>query len=57
MSYIHLSGKAALEEEFCNHQYKHKVFTPLTFKEFVHVYKVIAGFITKEEKVSWAIMI
>ena len=56
MAYIHRSSKLALEGLHCHQSKEHKVFTPLTFKEYIHVFKVIAAYISKLELVSFFVL-
>ncbi|XP_035825634.1 dynein heavy chain domain-containing protein 1 [Aplysia californica] len=50
MAYIHLSAKAAIERQFCHQKEPLRIFTPLTFLEFVHIFKIVAAFLVKTEK-------
>lgn len=51
MAFIHRSSVNAVEK-LHSHQRNHYVFfTPLTFMEFAHIFKVISAFIGREEKV------
>ena len=52
MAYVHLSAKAAIERQFCHEQEPLRFFSPLTFLEFVHIFRLVAGYIGKKEKVS-----
>ena len=52
MAYIHSSSKASIENLHSHQRALLKLVSPLTFKEFVHVFKVIAAYIVKEEKVA-----
>ncbi|XP_041366047.1 dynein-1-beta heavy chain, flagellar inner arm I1 complex-like isoform X2 [Gigantopelta aegis] len=49
MAYIHCSAKMATERQFCHQKEPLRFYTPLTFMEFVHLFKVIAAFIVKQE--------
>ena len=53
MAYIHTSSKAAAERLFSHHGFQYKFFTPRTYKEFVHIFKVVAAYIYKKETVRY----
>ncbi|KAK7008742.1 dynein heavy chain domain-containing protein 1, partial [Biomphalaria glabrata] len=50
MAFIHLSSKTAIERQFCHQREPLRIFTPLTFLEFVHLFKTIAAFLVKTER-------
>ncbi|CAL1542045.1 unnamed protein product [Lymnaea stagnalis] len=50
MAYIHLSAKAAVDHQFCHQKDPLRIFTPLTFLEFVHLFKIVTAFLVKTEK-------
>ncbi|KAH9487912.1 hypothetical protein Btru_067436 [Bulinus truncatus] len=50
MAFIHLSSKAAIERQFCHQREPLRIFTPLTFLEFVHLFKIVSAFLAKTEK-------
>ena len=50
MAYIHLSAKAAIERQFCHQREPLRIFTPLTFLEFVHIFKIVSAFLVQTEK-------
>ena len=52
MAYMHLAAKAAVERQYCHQKEPLRFYTPLTFLEFVHIFKVTAAYIGKVEKVS-----
>ena len=52
MAYIHNSSKAAVERLYSHQRFQHKFFTPLTYQEFVHIFKTVAAFIAKRERDS-----
>ena len=52
MAYIHSSSMRAVEKLQSHRKRTLQLFTPITFKEFVHVFKVIANHIQAKEKVS-----
>jgi hypothetical protein len=52
MAYIHLSAKSVIERQYCNQREPLRFFSPLTFMEFVHVFRVLSAFIVKREYVS-----
>lgn len=51
MAYIHNSSKAALEKLHSHQPKSLNLISPLTFKEFVHTFRVISANIYKKEKV------
>ena len=53
MAYIHNSAKAAVEKLYSHQQITYKFFTPLTYHEFVHIFKTVAAYISKTERVGW----
>ena len=52
MAYIHNSSRAAVEKLYSHQRFQHKFFTPLTYQEFVHIFKTVAAFIAKRERDS-----
>ena len=52
MAYIHTSAKAAIEKLYSHQRVLYKFFTPLTYMEFAHILRVVAGYIVRQEKVS-----
>ncbi|XP_048242736.1 dynein heavy chain domain-containing protein 1-like [Haliotis rufescens] len=52
MAYIHLSAKSAVERHFCHQREPLRFYTPLTFMEFVHLFKVVAAYVVKRERVN-----
>lgn len=52
MAYIHLSAKSAVERHFCHQREPLRFYTPLTFMEFVHLFKVVAAYVVKRERVG-----
>lgn len=54
MAYIHKSCQAAIDKQYGHHQVELKFFTPLTFKEFTHIFRVMAAHINTQEKVSYS---
>ena len=52
MAYVHLSAKAAIERQFCHQKEPLRFYSPLTFLEFVHLFRVVAAYIGKIERVS-----
>ncbi|XP_025095393.1 dynein heavy chain domain-containing protein 1-like isoform X2 [Pomacea canaliculata] len=50
MAYIHLSAKAAVDRQYCHEREPLRFYSPLTFLEFVHLFKVISAYIVKKEK-------
>lgn len=52
MAYIHLSAKAAVERQFCHQREPLRFYSPLTFLEFVDLFKVIAAYTVKKERVG-----
>lgn len=51
MAYIHTSAKTAIEKLYSHERVHYKFFTPLTFMEFVHIFKVIGARVSREERV------
>nr|XP_022307449.1 dynein heavy chain domain-containing protein 1-like isoform X4 [Crassostrea virginica] len=49
MAYIHMSARAVIERQFCNQRQPLRFFSPLTFMEFVHIFRVLSAFIVKRE--------
>ncbi|XP_056008158.1 dynein heavy chain domain-containing protein 1-like [Ostrea edulis] len=49
MAYIHMSAKSVIERQYCNQREPLRFFSPLTFMEFVHVFRVLTAFIVKRE--------
>jgi len=52
MAYIHLTAKVYLERQYCHQREPLRFFSPLTFMEFVHVFRIISAYIVKQETVS-----
>ena len=52
MAYVHMSARVALERQYCHQREPLRFFSPLTFMEFVHIFKIIAAYIVKKETVS-----
>jgi hypothetical protein len=52
MAYIHMSAKVAMERQYCHQRDPLRFFSPLTFMEFVHVFRIISAYIVKQETVS-----
>ena len=52
MAYIHLSAKMAIERQYCHQKEPLRFFSPLTFMEFVHIFRIISAYIVKLELVS-----
>ncbi|KAL3832089.1 hypothetical protein ACJMK2_023767 [Sinanodonta woodiana] len=52
MAYMHLSAKTAIERQFCHQRDPLRFFSPLTFMEFVHIFRIISAFITKTELIN-----
>ncbi|XP_023931630.1 dynein heavy chain 6, axonemal-like [Lingula anatina] len=51
MAYIHNSSREAVERLYSQYsQAQLKFYTPLTFMEFVHIFKVVSASIAKKEK-------
>ncbi|GFR96322.1 dynein heavy chain domain-containing protein 1-like [Elysia marginata] len=50
MAYIHLSAKAAVERQFCHQREPLRIFTPLTFLEFVHIFKIVSAYLAQTEQ-------
>ncbi|CAG5130196.1 unnamed protein product, partial [Candidula unifasciata] len=50
MAYIHFSAQAAVERLYYHQMEPLQMFTPLTFMEFVHLFKIIAAFLAQTEK-------
>ena len=52
MAYIHRSSRAALQQQH-RHQptNNYQFFTPLTFMELTHIYKLVAAYIAHDQKV------
>ncbi|KAJ8313861.1 hypothetical protein KUTeg_008422 [Tegillarca granosa] len=50
MAYIHLSAKRVIERQFCHQKEPLRFFSPLTFMEFVHLFRVISAYIVKKER-------
>lgn len=55
MAYMHLSSKAVIERQFCHQREPLRFYSPLTFMEFVHLFRLISAHIVKMEIVSVAI--
>ncbi|XP_062587861.1 dynein heavy chain domain-containing protein 1-like, partial [Saccostrea cucullata] len=49
MAYIHMSAKVVIERQYCNQKEPLRFFSPLTFMEFVHVFRVLCAYIVKRE--------
>ncbi|XP_060599368.1 dynein heavy chain domain-containing protein 1-like [Ruditapes philippinarum] len=49
MAYIHMSAKVAMERQYCHQRDPLRFFSPLTFMEFVHVFRIISAYIVKQE--------
>ncbi|XP_052095798.1 dynein heavy chain domain-containing protein 1-like isoform X11 [Mytilus californianus] len=49
MAYMHLSSKAVIERQFCHQREPLRFYSPLTFMEFVHLFRLIAAHIVKME--------
>ena len=58
MAYIHTSARAALHRlhrhQRASHMYQ--FFTPLTFMELTHIYKLVAAYIAHEMKVLGCVL-
>ncbi|ESP00380.1 hypothetical protein LOTGIDRAFT_173233 [Lottia gigantea] len=52
MAYIHMSSKTAIERQYCHEKEPLRFYTPLTFMEFVHIFKVVAAFTVRVEKIK-----
>lgn len=52
MAYIHMSARAVIERQYCNQREPLRFFSPLTFMEFVHIFRVLSAYIVKREYVS-----
>ncbi|KAL8594105.1 hypothetical protein ACOMHN_000817 [Nucella lapillus] len=52
MAYVHLSAKAAVERQYCHLKEPLRFYSPLTFFEFVHIFRVVAAYIGKIEQVK-----
>ena len=52
MSYIHSSSKVAIEKLYSHQKTHYKFFTPLTYMEFIHIFKIVGAYIAKEERVG-----
>ncbi|KAK6166840.1 hypothetical protein SNE40_023452 [Patella caerulea] len=52
MAYVHMSSKAVIERQYCHQDEPLRFYTPLTFMEFVHIFKVITAFTVKVEKIK-----
>ncbi|XP_070211333.1 dynein heavy chain domain-containing protein 1-like isoform X3 [Littorina saxatilis] len=52
MAYVHLSAKAAVERQYCHQKEPLRFYSPLTFLEFVHIFRGVAAYIGKVEKVK-----
>ncbi|XP_069111191.1 dynein heavy chain domain-containing protein 1-like isoform X1 [Argopecten irradians] len=50
MAYMHLSAKNIIERQFCHQREPLRFYSPLTFMEFVHLFRVISAFIVKKER-------
>ncbi|XP_076466624.1 dynein heavy chain domain-containing protein 1-like isoform X2 [Babylonia areolata] len=50
MAYVHLSAKAAVERQYCHQKEPLRFYSPLTFLEFVHIFRVVAAYIGKIEQ-------
>ena len=51
MAYIHLSAKMAIERQYCHQKEPLRFYSPLTFMEFVHIFRIISAYIVKLELV------
>ncbi|XP_052798483.1 dynein heavy chain domain-containing protein 1-like isoform X5 [Mya arenaria] len=49
MAYVHMSAKVALERQYCHQREPLRFFSPLTFMEFVHIFRIICAYIVKRE--------
>ena len=54
MAYMHLSARMAIERQYCHQKEPLRFFSPLTFMEFVHVFRIISAYIVKMELVGFA---
>ena len=52
MAYIHTSSLSAISVQHCHQMIVPTFFTPLTFQQFVYIFKLISSYISKREKVS-----
>ena len=52
MAYIHLSAKMAIERQYCHQREPLRFYSPLTFMEFVHIFRIISAYIVKLELVG-----
>ncbi|KAH3716365.1 hypothetical protein DPMN_059086 [Dreissena polymorpha] len=49
MAYVHLSAKVALERQYCHQRDPLRFFSPLTYMEFVHIFRIVCAYIVKKE--------
>uniref|UniRef100_A0A8W8M9M4 AAA+ ATPase domain-containing protein n=1 Tax=Magallana gigas TaxID=29159 RepID=A0A8W8M9M4_MAGGI len=49
MAYIHMSARSVIERQYCNQREPLRFFSPLTFMEFVHIFRVLSAYIVKRE--------
>ena len=49
---MHLSARMAIERQYCHQKEPLRFFSPLTFMEFVHVFRIISAYIVKMELVG-----
>ena len=51
MAYIHTSSLSAISVQHCHQMNVPTFFSPLTFQQFVYIFKLISAYISKREKV------